>query len=532
MIPFRHISTLLLVVLLLAGCDTQDPAPEAVGPADDDPFVAETIVARIEATASTGLPGYQTTVTAYCKAEGTGAGIRQFQVSGDNAFDRSYTEPAQDSIGVSVSLTVSSPKILVVRCAGLKGDVITDQVLLDGIRPQLEGSIPVLPKILEDSGPHAVELPSNLFAHASSLLIGSLSPIAQARVENFPDAPRLVITPNPEQYGDYEFILRASNGFGPTEIVLEGVIDPATDLIHRFRVAGTLIPAVVDLRWSDSQGVELGRTEYRFGQGRVQIGTFPDETFTVAIGIDSPLFHPVFRTFSTLEGRDVTIQATLHQKQYCLAVFSGAADAYNQCSEVMSEALFSWDTQSGYSPLNTNRTLSVLITNPITGATMSSRWIDAFSRIGSDLGLHGIGLNFIDNLGSTVLERGSDGSIQFQQGSWVLPQTDSEAIETTFAEMATFPDLSDPFNPAEYVAVRSTSMVFDTTAPPPVDEELLMHALSVAMGVRTAVKWNALTQSQRLQLLTDIIARFRSDDMTEWATQPGLPIDAVMGIPQ
>jgi len=90
--------------------------------------------ASLDADPRMGPPGYETTITASCIAHGTRAGIQQFFVRGsDNqVLNYSVTNPESDSISISLRVPVNQRTVVSMRCAGVAGEAIEDELVLDG----------------------------------------------------------------------------------------------------------------------------------------------------------------------------------------------------------------------------------------------------------------------------------------------------------------------------------------------------------------------------------------------------------------
>jgi hypothetical protein len=52
------------------------------------------------------------------------------------------------------------------------------------------------------------------------------------------------------------------------------------------------------------------------------------------------------------------------------------------------------------------------------------------------------------------------------------------------------------------------------------------------MGLDTGPMWEQLPANERLAFMTEVVSKFRFDDLTPWAIQPGELVDHVMALPE
>lgn len=522
---------LLASAWLLSGCG-DDPAP--FEPAPDDPWVPEMVEASLDAVPRMGPPGYETTITASCIARGTTAGIQQFFVRGsDNqVLNYSVTNPESDSMVIALKVPVNQRTVVSMRCAGVAGEAIEDELVLDGYPPEINlDDFPAV--VLREDTPQDIHLSPDLFRYVDQVDVTSLLGILSVQLSGWPEAPVLRMAPHSGRSGDLNIRLWASNSFGGREFTVPARITPVTDLVYDLRIAGSLSPASTTIAWYDGSGFLLGSAAHPPYMISRQLDDAMTGEVVVEAGTDRDVFFSYRRTFDTASGKDILLLATLHQTQYCRQIFASGPDPLSACRDMAAETLFTFDETPGYRPYPVLPSVFILTRNPETGRAMPDDWVAAFERIAPELEQLGVSIIRKDALEPRdTYDRAANGALVFDVGSWIYPRTDVEAINTNFRTLHPVDPTAEPWKPDASGLLKSISRAMDVDVSPSPDQELITWVLEAAYGIRTGEAWFSLPGSMRRAFLVDVVSRFRFDDRTEWAIAAGEDIDRVMRLPE
>lgn len=491
-----------------------------MGVSGDEPEPRSTSVnleARLEATATIGPPGYHTTITATCVSRGLSGGIQQFWVrsSTDDSVNQAFTRPEADSLTVTIDLDVVHRHTIDMRCAVNSGDVSEKRIRLDGYQPEIHTD--AFPEVaLVEGVPTQIHFSRGLFPYAEELRFVSRDGLS-VDLNNWESSP--VMTLHAASGGVKKVQIQALNGFGDANVTVEWPARDVTDFVYQFKESGSFAYVFGIAEWIDSRGRQLALRGLPPIEGSIQPTEEPG-TITMKFGHQAGKYFPFSKTFDTTNGQDVNIRVSVLEREPCEATFSSRPDPLKTCQDLVRELLFTdVSGRQGYRPFPRPRAVTVLMTNPETGVRLDDAWLGVLTRLRNRLVTLGMSLYVLEPDLEDEYARQPDGALVYSDQVWMYPRTASESLFT-------------PWIVDQEGIIKGATMAIDPDTPP-IDEDLLFSdALALLMGLDTGPMWEQLPANERLAFMTEVVSKFRFDDLTPWAIQPGELVDHVMALPE